>query len=306
MRQLAFAALLAASLPQVSGAQALFIGGKSESAILLYPEEGKGLGQLQFNSVNSVVQLSFQSRRFSQERAGAYPVFYALVLNGKATGNSTTLWANNAIGQSIGGRLAVRVVGLLADTSEFPNQYNEIAFTLGVSQQSNKLYDPVAKSFRTDRLTSLTGAMNVWKQLNDQRWLAGARVGFGRESNVEDLTSYNVVTQQTTTVGGVSQTFDSTTSAVLANQYSERNVVPLRFDVLYNVPTRVKAEGKGKYQNLGVGLFARKADLNRGDWEPGLALLLAKPGAPFVFQGGLTASWRDGKATVGVFAGYSF
>lgn len=270
--------------------QALFQSGRDDSAILFTPSGSPF--QFQLNTAGTTYSLVYASPKSSERR-----MQYGFHLGGKANGSSVDLFKNNSVGTTVFGQVALRFPKIwLTSEEEGVMQYDELALLLSYSQESVTTFDTGTTVFGSESFGAFRVALNYWGQTSNSLFF-GARVGAGIESNANDVSSSPFV--GLTELGGTT----ISKSAIPASAYEERLVYPVRLDVMHQFSVQL---GGGSNQTLGLDFFAKKNSVGTADWQPGVALLIFKPGDPLSALGGISAAWKKGKVTVGLFAGYKF
>lgn len=130
-------------------------------------------------------------------------------------------------------------------------------------------------------------------------FLFGISSGAERRNNIDDLDEVEVNDQVFTSSN------DSTQRSVIARQkafsglYKESTAIPINTDLVW-FPKQFESR-------IGFNAFTR-SNVGQGDrnFEPGVGLFFTKEGSPTRVLGGITISARDGKARVGLVAGYNF
>lgn len=129
--------------------------------------------------------------------------------------------------------------------------------------------------------------------------LFGVSGGAERRNNADDLDEVEVNDQVFTSSSGTTQRTVVSKQTALTGTYKETVAVPIRTDFVW-FPKQFQSR-------MGLNFFTR-SNVGQGDrtFEPGVGLFFSQDGAPTRVIGGISVSVRDGKARVGLIAGYNF
>jgi len=313
---------MVAGLPVLGFGQSSFFSGTTGSSLLITPSKE---GQLQFDSSTSLLHVQYFPARATNRVARL-----GFDLSGKpSSSGSSVLWTSGALGANLGLEVALRTNGLARTKTaaagdlasdqmaalhhpngiqQEPGSYDEFALEGFAGSSSNKLYTPGvagASAFTNKSLTSWSYSADYWIRYQAYTFF-GFRGGLAHGSNVDELTSQNFVTGST--IGG--NPVSSTQSAFLASKYMEGNFAPLRADLMWQIRTSLlkdkDKDGHDLFRNISLDGFASKNTVDDTSWIPGFAILLTQPGGSTAFLGGISATWKSGKATYAIVTGLTF
>jgi hypothetical protein len=127
----------------------------------------------------------------------------------------------------------------------------------------------------------------------------GASIGVERRNNVDDLKEIEVEDQTFTSVGGTTQRRAVSRQQVLSGIYKEFTAVPLNTDVVWHPASLAGRIAFDAFTRSNLG------DVNR-EFVPGVGVFITEKGAPTKVVGGISFSFKDGKARIGLVGGFHF
>jgi len=179
-----------------------------------------------------------------------------------------------------------------------------LTFRMGYRRARYKLLDEgntFANQVRKQSFDGFSAIVAYNAQFKSKRgpYIFGVTGGAERRNNVDDLDEVEVNDQVFTSLSGTTQRSVVAKQTALTGTYKEMTAVPIRTDFVW-FPAQFKSQ-------IGLNFFTR-SNVGQGDknFEPGVGLFFSKEGAPTRVIGGISISLRDGKARVGLVAGYNF
>jgi hypothetical protein len=129
--------------------------------------------------------------------------------------------------------------------------------------------------------------------------LFGASTGAERRNNIDDLDEVEVNDQVFTSSDGSTQRSVIASQKAFTGVYKESTAIPIYTDLVW-FPKQFESR-------IGLNAFTR-SNVGKGNknFEPGIGLFFTQEGSPTRVLGGISISARDGKARVGLVAGYNF
>lgn len=180
-------------------------------------------------------------------------------------------------------------------------KFRQLAFQGGYGFKQYRLYNPAAafddqvykKNFHSP------SAQLIYFEQVKPRLLFGAGIGVRRSNNSDDLTEIEVRDFTTTTSGGTTREVARVRKA-LRGDFKQFTEAFINTDLIY-FPKQLDTR-------IGINFFTRSGltGTNKG-FRPGIGLFFSQAGAPTKVIGGISLSVApNGKADVGLIAGYSF
>lgn len=146
---------------------------------------------------------------------------------------------------------------------------------------------------------SMTVAYNALFKNTRGPLLFGTSLGVERKSNIDDLDEVEVVDEVFADSSGTTRRSVVSRQQAFRGTYKETTAIPVYTDLVW-FPRQFESR-------IGINFFTRS---NIGQvtkrFEPGVGLFFTLPGAPTRVIGGISVSVRDGKAAVGLVAGFNF
>ncbi|HEY0100019.1 MAG TPA: hypothetical protein VGB76_13805 [Pyrinomonadaceae bacterium] len=181
----------------------------------------------------------------------------------------------------------------------FANQVRKQNFdgytaTLGYNALINLTRSDDKTDASTDAADSAAGDISTPSSM-----IVGVSLGVQRRNNADDLDTVDVEDEVFSATSGTTERRVLSKQQALSGEYKVSTAVPLNADVVI-FPGRFKGR-------IALDIFAR-SNLGEGgrNFVPGVGLFFTKKGAPTKVLGGLSISARDGKAQVGLVAGFHF
>ncbi|HEV2800436.1 MAG TPA: hypothetical protein VGW12_08065 [Pyrinomonadaceae bacterium] len=325
-RMLLYATLSLLSCSAGARAQTAFQDASGESSIFI--REGGGFSRI--NVGDKSISLGYLLDRgddrpyFGLELTGKRAGDFASIFDGSVPGNEAKI--NASIGKrfvfvkpptaATAGQIIVRRVTLdwltfqggykrsryklFNDDPRFANQVRKQNFdgysaTLGY----NALIDLSGDDDDTSSGSGTAEDSGAADNSTPSSMIVGISLGVQRRNNADDLDTVDVEDQIFTSTSGTTERRVLSKQQALRGEYKESTAVPLNADaVLY----------PGRFQGrIALDFFVR-SNLGEGgrNFVPGIGLFYTKKGAPTKVLGGISIAARDGKAQVGLVAGFHF
>lgn len=166
-----------------------------------------------------------------------------------------------------------------------------------ILSEDNAFADQVRKQ-NFDGFSTLLSYNALFKNSNGPI-LFGASFGAERRNNIEDLDEVEVNDEVFTSSSGSTQRSVVASQKAFTGVYKESTAIPIYTDLVW-FPKKFESR-------IAFNAFTR-SNVGQGDksFEPGIGLFFTKEGSPTKVLGGISISARDGKARVGLVAGYNF
>jgi hypothetical protein len=317
-----FVSFILVALTALSLGQSPFTDGRGKSSLVL-PGSG-GFAQVEFDKTSAKVG-------YLRDISGR-PDFWGIELSAKLSGDTATLFSNNQLKPdasfklTLGRRLLTFADLLAAARIRMPNgtypdpsspEYAEqkAALVAALVKASNKGYPWVALQIegRAAQYRMYDSTAAFGSQITKQSFeggsihglynillpnrLYGVSIGIERGNNVDDLDEISITDRTTVVSGGVSRIIDQTVKAY-DGTFKKVDRAPAGFDAVW------WPDGNSR---VAFSVFARD-DLRdaSASFVPGLGAFLVQQGAPTNVIGGVTLSFKKGKPTAQIVAGYSF
>lgn len=178
--------------------------------------------------------------------------------------------------------------------------YDRLVLQLGYGYKQYKLFDEsavfdkqiVKKGFHNPSIALTYSAL-----LNGST-LLGASFGVGRSNNSSDLTEVDVRDIN-------SATFNNTVREVVESDQVLRGDFKQSTSAFLNTDYIIYPQKA--FSRIGIDFYSRSVltGIDKGV-SPGIGLFLSEKGAPTKVLGGVSVSYKDGKASVALVAGFSF